>query len=492
MQIKSSFAVLLATLVIASPQSSVNAAPLSTRRGTGTITLPLRRVQQTRSDVHPLIYLQQHINRGTRRLARMTGRELPSDEELVARLHKRVLSVEGTEGLSKRYNRIGVPKKSKGSLKTSGATVLSENTHRHGNSVSLANGAGGQTDTVTPANQPSTANSLGLDIEANDVAYLSTVQMGTPPRDFLLLMDSGSADLWVGSENCQSQTGGGCGNHTFLGPQSSSTFKDTNQPFQVTYGTGAVAGDVVTDNLSFAGMSLPSHTFGVANQETVQFSDNSVPFDGLMGLAQSTLSEQKTLTPIEALAKAGMVKEAITSFKIPRLADGQSDGEVTFGDLDTSKFDPQSLATLDNVSKVGFWEASMDAVTVDGQDAGLQGLSAILDTGTTLVIAPMQDAVAVHKLISGSKADGQGGFTVPCNTNASVALSFGGKQFAIDPRDIAFQPIDPQNPNGDCVSGIAAGNIGGPTEWLVGDVFLKNAYFSTDVGKNTVSLAKLV
>ena len=45
---------------------------------------------------------------------------------------------------------------------------------------------------------------------AKDVGYIATIQMGTPPRDFKLLMDSGSADLWVGSENCQSEGGGGC------------------------------------------------------------------------------------------------------------------------------------------------------------------------------------------------------------------------------------------------------------------------------------------
>ena len=45
---------------------------------------------------------------------------------------------------------------------------------------------------------------------ANDVGYIATVQMGTPPRDFRLLMDSGSADLWVGAEGCQSQAGGDC------------------------------------------------------------------------------------------------------------------------------------------------------------------------------------------------------------------------------------------------------------------------------------------
>lgn len=37
-----------------------------------------------------LQYLQLHINRAVRRLARMTGRAVPSDDELRARLHKRM------------------------------------------------------------------------------------------------------------------------------------------------------------------------------------------------------------------------------------------------------------------------------------------------------------------------------------------------------------------------------------------------------------------
>jgi hypothetical protein len=211
-----------------------------------------------------------------------------------------------------------------------------------------------------------------------------------------------------------------------------------------------------------------------------------------MGLAQSILSEQQTLTPIEALAAAGLVPAAITSFKIPRVADNKNDGEITFGALDTSKFDSNTLITLDNVNQQGFWEANMDAVTVDGQDVGLQGRTAILDTGTTLIIAPAQDAATVHAAIPGAASDGQGGFTIPCTSTAKVALTFGKQVFAIDTRDLLVQPVDANNPNGDCISGIASGNIGGAKEWLVGDVFLKNAYFSTDVEKNTVSLAQLV
>ena len=128
-------------------------------------------------------------------------------------------------------------------------------------------------------------------------------------------MDSGSADLWVGAEQCQDvDTGADCvsyyecdvhiisvltlhilyqGKHTFLGSQSSSSFVDTKQPFQVTYGSGAVAGDIITDNINVAGLALNKHTFGVATQETDQFANDATQFDGLMGLAQSVSAHRK-------------------------------------------------------------------------------------------------------------------------------------------------------------------------------------------------------
>ncbi|PPQ83461.1 hypothetical protein CVT25_007052 [Psilocybe cyanescens] len=519
-----SLSALLAGVLCMLSVQEVEAVPL-TQRAPRFVTLPLKRVEIAGRDVHGQIYLQQHMNRAIRRLARMTRREEPSAGDLYARLEKRIVSIEGLEegSLEKRYNRIGVPESaqiSSGSKSTtaSKAASLAEahegitNTQAQANNKGKgkgkggAGGAGGQkapapqpsaqpgvvASDVTDAGQPTADDSLGLDIEAQDVGYLATVQLGTPPRDFLILMDSGSADFWVGAENCQSEGGGDCGNHNFLGPQSSSSFVDTNAPFSVTYGTGDVSGDIITDDVSIAGLALNAHKFGVATSESVDFSSDQTPFDGLMGLAQSTLSEQQTLTPVESLAAANLIPDSITSYKISRLLDNKNDGEITFGALDPTKFDAQTLISVPNVNTQGFWEADLQAITVNGQDSGLSGRTAILDTGTTLIVAPAADAQAVHDLINGAQSDGQGGFTVPCTLTDSVALQFGGQTFAIDPRDIAFTPVDPNDPTGDCVSGITSGDIGGPEEWLVGDVFLKNAYFSTDVSKNTVSLAKLI
>ena len=175
---------------------------------------------------------------------------------------------------------------------------------------------------------------------------------------------------------------------------------------------------------------------------------------------------------MESLAQNGLIADAITSYKISRVADQKNDGEITFGGLDTSKFDSASLVTFANVNKQGFWEGSMTAVTVNGQSTGLSGRTAILDTGTTLIIAPAADAAAVHKLIPGAQSDGQGGFTIPCTTTASVALTFGGQSFAINAQDMLFAPVNTKDLTGDCVSGISSGNIGGATEWLVRDHLL--------------------
>lgn len=557
MFLRFSFSVLLASLLFALTTQDAYALPVHRRRP-GMITMSLKRVE-SRSDIHPQIRLQQHINRSKKRLAAMTGRQLPSEHELRASIDKRLFLLPdgpvphpanltiaekrfnhaGTHRKEGRFNHSGTHRQEgrqlgdgrrqgddgqgphgrnrqqnqQGSSRTVTVTVqptptgaAGGTTAGTGNSTGNTNGNGttaenpGVTDVeikalqnggTTAADKPTAANSLGLEIFANDVGYQADVQIGTPPQTFKILMDSGSADFWVGAEGCVSVDGGGCGNKTFLGAQGSSSFADTGDNFQVTYGTGAVAGSKITDNVVLAGLKLNKLEFGVAEQETVEFAGEGVAFDGLMGTAQSTLSNQGVPTAVEKLASEGTIDAAITSYKLGRLADGNNDGEITFGGLDDTKFDAATLVTVNNVSPVGFWEADMEAVAVNGANVGLQGRKAILDTGTTLILAPAADAEALHQGIEGAQSDGQGGFVVPCTTTAVISLSFGGQEFTIDPRDLAFAPVDLNNPTGDCISGISAGNVGDNTEWLVGDTFLKSVYFSHNVDTNQISLAKL-
>ncbi|KAG2341352.1 acid protease [Suillus weaverae] len=492
MQLSIVFAVLLACILSSTPSHAIPARTRhQTQANSRMVTVPLKRLYIPRTDVHPQLLLQQHINRGNKRLARMTGRSEPPEYELRAEMHKRMYILEsGSVNTSSATTKAGSNFSRRHSRHSKPVTEAASNASSTGtgSGVSPLDIQAAENGGLTAAKKPAANNTLGLAIDADDVGYIATIQIGTPPKNFNILMDSGSADFWVGSETCQSQQGT-CGNHTFLGSKSSSSFVQSNQNFTVTYGSGAVAGVLCQDNVNMAGLQLNNHTFGVANQETVQFSANTVAFDGLMGLAQSTLSNQKVPTPVESLASKGLISSAISSFKISRLADQLNDGQVTFGGLDSTKFVANTLVTIPNVSKVGFWEGTINAITVNGQNTSMTGRTAILDTGTTLIIAPPADTLAVMTMLGG-KCDTQQ-CTIPCTSNASVALSFGNASFAIDPRDMALFPVDVNNPTGDCTAGIQAGTIGTNTEWLVGDVFLKNAYLSVDTQNNQISLAKL-
>jgi len=486
MPLSQTISVLLASILFV--LSFADATPLLHRRSPNKfITFPVKRFEYNPRDLHPLIVSEQLVNRGLQRLARMSGGPEPPRELLERNLMRRVLSLEGPEGLKRRFN----------GRSLDDTVVLDKRFNTYGvppppqpigNNLADASGANSQRLGVTAANSPTANNSLGLDIEGTDVSYLASIKIGNPPRNFSILMDSGSADFWVGSETCTD-----CGNHVLLGSESSTSFVDSGKRFAVQYGTGNVSGTIVQDDVTISGLTLTGHTFGVATSESQEFSSNRIPSDGLMGLAQSTISEQRTLTPVEALAKTGVISDAIVAYKLARVADNKNDGEITFGGLDTTKFDPTSLVTVPNVNRKGFWEANVDDASVGNKSLALQGRTAILDTGTTLAIIPTQDAITIHKQIPGATFDGTSTFTVPCNTATVVSFTFGGRAFAIDPRDLAFVPIDAANAQtGDCISGISAGNFGGPTQWLLGGTFLKNSYYSTDVGKNAISLAKLV
>ncbi|KAJ7183167.1 aspartic peptidase domain-containing protein [Mycena filopes] len=305
------------------------------------------------------------------------------------------------------------------------------------------------------------------------VPDLALIRLGTPPKCFRVLIDSGSANLWVGGDNCKGDDGGDCGKHRFLGHEST-TFRDTGREWYLNYGTGSVAGHLVTDRVEFASLTLKNHTFGVTRNESYQFTQNNIPLDGVLGCAKPSLSVQQTPTLLNSLHSAGLIAHRILSYKISRKADEQNDGEITIGGMDPSKYQARSLVRLQNVNTAGFWGAKLGAVHVNGQDVGLVGRSCVFDTGATLLMAQKSDIEAIHSLISGAKFNNDlDAWTMPCNTTESVSLFFGGRPFTIDSRDLTYLPT---NTTGMCISAIAEGGVK-PDTWLCGGTFLKNVFF---------------
>ena len=113
--------------------------------------------------------------------------------------------------------------------------------------------------------------------------------------------------------------------------------------------------------------------------------------------------------------------------KLSKVANGTNTREITFGALNRVKFNADSLTTFTDVNVQGSWESAMDSVNVDGNDLGLTGYDTILDTSTTLTIAPTAcgGCPFCHGRCNqmGAESDGQGGFTITCGSIAQIALS---------------------------------------------------------------------
>ncbi|KAF7467093.1 hypothetical protein GHT09_001586 [Marmota monax] len=88
-----------------------------------------------------------------------------------------------------------------------------------------------------------------------DVSYVGIVSIGTPPQDFKVVLDTGSADLWVPSVYCSS---GACTSHSSFDPLRSSTFLVSGQLFNLVYGSAAISGFLAYDTVRVtAGPGMP-------------------------------------------------------------------------------------------------------------------------------------------------------------------------------------------------------------------------------------------
>jgi len=322
------------------------------------------------------------------------------------------------------------------------------------------------------------------DLDNADVGYYGPITLGTPPQTFNVIFDTGSADLWIPGRGCTDLI---CTSHHVFDP-SSKTYNKGTRPFSIQYGTGNVTGIVSTDTLMIGNMSLPNRAFGETTQESNDFADPA--FDGLLGMAYSSISTQRVPTVFEQFVTSKLVSTPIFGFHVSRFVDGKNDGTLTFGGTDTSKY--TGPITYYPVTRRAYWQIHLDGARINGKSILLEANQAMIDTGTTLVVASVSDAAAIHQNIPGAQPDPNnvGQYLIPCGAQLPVIeLIFGGKGYAIDPRDLNLGYTD--NTNTTCLSGIAGQDVN-PFQplWIVGDVFLKSWYTVFDLGKNQVGFAQ--
>jgi cathepsin D len=89
-------------------------------------------------------------------------------------------------------------------------------------------------------------------------SYYGSIALGTPPVAYNVILDTGSADLWVAASTCTQ----GCNGLQTFDSSSSSTFSTASSPFTVTYGSGKASGSLATDVVQMAGFEVSKQVFG--------------------------------------------------------------------------------------------------------------------------------------------------------------------------------------------------------------------------------------
>ncbi|KAF9010784.1 aspartic peptidase domain-containing protein [Cyathus striatus] len=316
-------------------------------------------------------------------------------------------------------------------------------------------------------------------LDAQNSLWEGIISVGTPPSQYLVDFDTGSSDLVLPSPDCNTN----CDNHRRYDPTKSSTSADLNEEFHLAYGDGSsVEGDVYTDTVSVGGIQVTKQAVGVATEYSNGFSSNSFSPDGLMGMAFQQISEFRSTSFFQTAIEQGKTSSGEFAFKL-----SDSGSELYLGGTNSRLY--TGSFTYVPVTSVGFWEVDIDALGVNGKNV-IDGLSAIIDTGTTLIVGDHVNVANFYSRVPGSKKKGGAGgyYTFPCDKAPSVSLRFSGTEFPISADN--FNLGKETKGSSLCVGGIVEGDIP-EASWVIGDVFLQGVYTVFDMSNTRVGFATL-
>ncbi|KAI4257195.1 MAG: hypothetical protein L6R42_005811 [Xanthoria sp. 1 TBL-2021] len=320
-------------------------------------------------------------------------------------------------------------------------------------------------DFVT-ASPPTQTNSAGIHNDGTDFSYFTSVEFGSSGKTMHLLVDTGASNTWVMASDCNSEV---CAAHNTFGKEHSASLKVSQDEFNLTYGTGSVSGLTATDTLKLAGFSV-SLPFGLAHTVSEDFM--SYPMDGILGLGPPAGKSTDHPTFMETVQKTTVLSSKLFGVNLQRSSDGATDGELSFGAPDSTKY-KGDLSYTSVITGASMWEIPIDAVKVNGNLCVSTGKTAIIDTGTSFMLLPPTDAGKLHALIPGAQEDGEA-FIIPCSTKTPIQLKFSDVLYNISPADYVGSPI--RDGSSTCTSNILGRQPFKDDQWLVGDVFLKNVY----------------
>ncbi|KAJ2383938.1 aspartic proteinase precursor [Coemansia sp. RSA 2603] len=316
-------------------------------------------------------------------------------------------------------------------------------------------------------------------------SYFGEVQLGTPPQTFRVVFDTGSSDFWIPSIDCDSSA---CIPHERFNSSSSSTYITSHLPFSLNYGTGALMGQVGADTLRVGNLTVPGVHLGLATHMGHFF--QKAQFDGVFGLGFPRLSRIQAQPPLFAMAHAGLLEKPVFSFWVREGKNGQhAGGEVVLGGVNPARFEGR-VRTLPLVRKM-YWEVELNGLLINENPLpNLSSQTAIIDTGTSLIVLPATDADIVNQFLGAVPLfDEYGLYAIDCHhaNKPTVQFAIGGETFEIKPSHYIL-PVGKDR----CVTAFAASTSPDLNRWVIGNSFLRAWHTTFDMENLEIRLAQAV
>ncbi|KAH9814212.1 aspartic peptidase A1 [Melampsora americana] len=330
--------------------------------------------------------------------------------------------------------------------------------------------------------------------DKGDIEFYGSIQIGTPALSFMIDFDTGSSDMWIKSLMCKKNCGKASTNkHMYYDPKASTTSSDMNQSFKIAYGVGGVSGTMYQDIVSVSGFSVEKQAFASCDMLSEDWIND--PADGVMGLAfESIATSHAKPWFYNAMSQNPSLSSPDTkmfSFAMGRSASGSyAQSELYIGGQNPTKYRGRfQWAPL--ISQT-YWQIKLENLYCNnGQNpktkVPIKSTTAIIDSGTTYIAAPSDQAKAFWDTIPNSSTKaGDGFYTFPCAQSVKMTFDFGnGLELLVNDLDMNLGKVSPGSSR--CVGAVFSGETGG--DWILGISFMKSYYTTFDFANSRIGFA---
>ncbi|KAF4974031.1 hypothetical protein FZEAL_9024 [Fusarium zealandicum] len=252
-----------------------------------------------------------------------------------------------------------------------------------------------------------------------DSQYVVPVQIGYPAQNTFLNFDTGSSDLWVFSSDTYQPDQQG---HILYKPGKSKTSKRlSGQTWAIRYGDGTGASGIVYRDVVRVGNTFVRYQ---AVQSAVEVSDGIAQdkfAHGIMGLAFTSLN---TVRPTRQKTYFENIQNNLALPVFTANLQKGKPGNYNFGYINQAEYSGSIYFTPADRNSP-WWQLTVQGFQVGKSKYTKYNYSAIVDTGTTLLLLPKTIVTAYYKQVKDAKLDSEMGvYIFPC-TSALPDFYFG-------------------------------------------------------------------